>query len=83
MNFLKENLKEFNLKKFIKIPVNGAFHSNLMQSAVEPFKKALNKIDIQDPVISVYSNVDGKHYHNANHIRKQLPKQVFLLNSDF
>ncbi|KAJ8938542.1 hypothetical protein NQ318_016913 [Aromia moschata] len=47
-----------------------------MAPAVEPFRKALNKSEISDPVISVYSNVDGKRYKNAEHIRKQLPKQI-------
>lgn len=47
-----------------------------MKPAVEPFKKALNKLQIQDPVISVYSNVEGKKYNNAEHIRKRLPNQV-------
>lgn len=67
--------------------VSGAFHSDLMRDSVEPFKKALQKSEISDPVITVYSNVDGKSYRNADHIRHQLPKQVSLfpyyLNSNF
>jgi [acyl-carrier-protein] S-malonyltransferase len=47
-----------------------------MQPALEPFRKALNKLEINDPVVGVYSNVDGKKYKDAEHIRKQLPKQV-------
>lgn len=47
-----------------------------MEPALEPFRKALRKINIEDPIISVYSNVDGKKYRNAEHIEKQLPKQV-------
>lgn len=84
LNFLKENLKEFNLQRVIRLPVSGAFHSSMMKPALEPFQRALNKAELQDPVISVYSNVDGKRYMNAEHIRKQLPKQVcfhlFLFN---
>lgn len=59
-----------------RLPVSGAFHSNLMQPAMETFQKALNKSTINDPAISVYSNVDGNKYRNASHIRQQLPKQV-------
>lgn len=59
-----------------RIPVSGAFHSELMRPAVEPFIKALNCMKISDPAISVFSNVDGKKYKNAQHIKKQLPKQV-------
>lgn len=58
------------------MPVSGAFHTKLMAPAVEPFKKALSKSEVNDPVITVYSNVDGKRYKDAEHIRKQLPKQV-------
>ncbi|CAH1123117.1 unnamed protein product [Ceutorhynchus assimilis] len=76
LDYLEKNYKEYNLKKLKKLPVSGAFHSEHMQIAVEPFQRALKKIDIQDPVISVYSNVDGKRYRNAEHIRKQLPKQI-------
>lgn len=47
-----------------------------MAPAVEPFKQALLKSQISDPVVSVYSNVDGKKYRDAQHIKKQLPKQV-------
>lgn len=58
--------------------MSGAFHSDLMQMAVDPFRKALNKIDIMDPVVSVYSNIDGKKYKDAQEIRRQLPKQVCI-----
>jgi len=47
-----------------------------MQSAVEPFTKALKSVRLQDPVIRVYSNVDGKPYRHAKHILTQLPKQI-------
>lgn len=52
-----------------------------MLPAVEPFKKALEKSEILDPIINVHSNVDGKRYRNAEHIKKQLPKQVKINNN--
>ncbi|KAI4471287.1 malonyl-coa acp transacylase acp-binding [Holotrichia oblita] len=76
LEFLEKNVKEFKLKKVSRLPVSGAFHSDLMIPAIKPFKTALEKIKIVDPVISVYSNVDGKRYKNADHIRRQLPKQI-------
>ncbi|KAJ3661173.1 hypothetical protein Zmor_005582 [Zophobas morio] len=76
LDYLEKNAKEYNLRRVKKLPVSGGFHSDLMLPAVEPFRKALNKTEIQDPVISVYSNVDGKRYKNAAHIKKQLPKQI-------
>ncbi|XP_044269329.1 probable malonyl-CoA-acyl carrier protein transacylase, mitochondrial [Tribolium madens] len=76
LDYLEKNAKEYNLKKVKRLAVSGAFHSNLMLPAVEPFRKALNKSEINNPVISVYSNVDGKRYKDAQHIKKQLPKQI-------
>lgn len=76
LEFLDKNKKQFNLRKVKRLPVSGAFHTNIMWPAVEPFKRALNKIDIQDPRIYVHSCVDGKAYKNAEHIRKQLPLQI-------
>lgn len=62
----------------IRLPVNGAFHSSLMSPAVVPFKKALRNLEIEDPVIAIYSNVDGKRYRTAEQIRNYLPKQVYI-----
>lgn len=41
-----------------------------------PFKKALRNSNLEDPIISVHSNVDGKRYRHADHILTQLPKQI-------
>lgn len=65
------------MKRLKKLPVSGAFHTSLMQPAVEPFKKALRKVDIVDPIVPVFSNVEGKSYKNAHHIKIQLPKQIY------
>lgn len=76
LRFIETNGKEFNLRRIKRLPVSGAFHSTLMESAVEPFRKALNKIQLDDPSIAVHSNIDGLPYRHAEHIRKQLPKQI-------
>lgn len=76
IKFVENNAKQYNLRRVKRLPVSGAFHSSLMESAVEPFRRALKKIQIDDPIISVHSNVDGMRYRNAYHIKKQLPKQI-------
>lgn len=76
LDYLEKNARMFNLRKVKRLPVSGAFHTNLMAPAVPPFRKALSKSNVSDPVISVYSNVDGMRYRNAEHILQQLPKQV-------
>lgn len=76
LKFIELNAKTYKLRRIKKLAVSGAFHTNLMESAVEPFNKALRKIPIEDPLISVHSNVDGKRYRDADHILGQLPKQI-------
>jgi [acyl-carrier-protein] S-malonyltransferase len=76
LSFIEKNKDLFKLRRIKRLPVSGAFHTKLMESAVEPFRKALKKIEIQDPIISVHSCIDGKVYKNASHIVSQLPKQI-------
>lgn len=76
LEFLEQNAKSFKIRRMKRLAVSGAFHTPLMQSAVEPFTKALKTVRLQDPVIRVYSNVDGKPYRHAKHILTQLPKQI-------
>ncbi|XP_064541723.1 probable malonyl-CoA-acyl carrier protein transacylase, mitochondrial [Drosophila montana] len=76
LEFLEQNAKALKIRRMKRLAVSGAFHTPLMESAVEPFSKALKSIRLQDPIIRVYSNVDGKPYRNATHILRQLPKQI-------
>lgn len=76
LRYISMNLKTYNLDKMKRIPAYGAFHSALMESAVEPFADTLKKIKIEEPIISVYSNTTAKRYESPSHILKQLPKQI-------
>lgn len=76
LRYINLNLKTYNLDKMKRIPAYGAFHSSLMDSAVAPFARALKKMDVDDPIISVYSNSTGMRYEGRSHILKQLPQQI-------
>lgn len=76
LQYLEANAKQFKIRRIKRLPVSGAFHTELMADAVQPFVEALSKIRVQTPMINVHSNVDGKVYRNAGHIFKQLPKQI-------
>jgi [acyl-carrier-protein] S-malonyltransferase len=76
LKFLEKNAKSYKLRKIRRLPVSGAFHTSLMEPAVEPFTRALKKIDVHNPCIRVHSCIDGMPYRNADHILKQLPKQI-------
>lgn len=76
LNFLEKNAKQFKLRRVKRLPVSGAFHTNLMEPALEPFREALKQIKIEKPFINVHSNIDGKVYRNVDQILRQLPKQI-------
>jgi [acyl-carrier-protein] S-malonyltransferase len=62
--------------KVIPLAVAGAFHTSLMQSAVERLQRALADVPMKKPRIPVVSNVDARPHDDANEIRELLIKQV-------
>ena len=62
--------------KVIPLSVAGAFHTPLMQPAVERLSAALAEVDIQEPRIPVISNVDAKTHTDPEEIRSLLVQQV-------
>lgn len=62
--------------KVIPLAVAGAFHTPLMQPAVERLSEALAEVEIRAPRIPVISNVDAKTHTDPEEIRSLLVKQV-------
>jgi [acyl-carrier-protein] S-malonyltransferase len=62
--------------KVSRLPVAGAFHTPLMQSAVERLSAALADVEIKKPRIPVVSNVDARPHDDPVEIRSLLEKQV-------
>jgi [acyl-carrier-protein] S-malonyltransferase len=62
--------------KVIPLAVAGAFHTSLMQSAVERLRTALANVPMQKPRIPVISNVDARPHDDPNEIRELLIRQV-------
>jgi [acyl-carrier-protein] S-malonyltransferase len=63
--------------KMVKeLPVSGAFHSPLMESAKSGLQSALEKTDIRDASIPVYANVTAKPVQKADDIRRLLNEQL-------
>ncbi|MBN2000599.1 ACP S-malonyltransferase [candidate division KSB1 bacterium] len=63
-------------KRVVKLPVSGAFHSPLMQPAVERFEKALEMAHFSPPRILVYSNVTGDATKDPEIIKQLLAQQL-------
>jgi [acyl-carrier-protein] S-malonyltransferase len=62
--------------KVVPLAVAGAFHTSLMQSAVERLRKALADVPMKKPRIPVVSNVDARPHDDPNEIRELLIRQV-------
>jgi [acyl-carrier-protein] S-malonyltransferase len=62
--------------KSIELAVAGAFHTPIMQSAVEKLTAALDEAEIHAPRIPVVSNVDARPHSDPDDIRQVLIRQV-------
>jgi [acyl-carrier-protein] S-malonyltransferase len=63
--------------KLVKeLPVSGAFHSPLMESAKRGLREALEKTAIRDAPIPVYANVSAQPVREADEIRRLLSEQL-------
>jgi len=62
--------------KTIPLAVAGAFHTRLMQPAVERLQTALGGVHMSPPRIPVLSNVDATPHDNPEEIRQLLIQQV-------
>jgi len=71
-----ELAKSRGAKLVKELPVSGAFHSPLMESAKNGLKSALDKVQIRDASIPVYANVTARPVQNASEIRILLFQQL-------
>lgn len=76
LSFIEKNKSDFRLRRLKRLPVSGAFHTDLMKPAVAPLQEILQKIKVGEPLVPVHSNIDGKIYKNAAQVKKKLPKQI-------
>lgn len=62
--------------KTIPLAVAGAFHTRLMQPAVDRLRKALDGVQLKRPRIPVIFNVDAQAHDDPEEIRRLLTEQV-------
>ena len=70
----KMRAESLGAKRVIPLPVAGAFHSPLMQSAQEPLKIAFQKMVFQTPTVPVVENVSAKA--ESNNFADLLTRQI-------
>ena len=68
--------KEAGAKRAIRLKVSGAFHSPLMESAVDGLAEALDSASFDDPHFPVYANVDGQPVLKVERAKRLLLEQL-------
>ena len=69
-------LKEAGVKRALKLPVGGAFHSPLMQPAAERLKAAIMETKFYTPEFPIYQNVSARAETDKHLIQHQLLEQL-------
>ncbi|KUJ95875.1 MAG: [acyl-carrier-protein] S-malonyltransferase [Desulfonauticus sp.] len=72
---LIEESKNFKCRA-IKLNVNGAFHSPLMQEAARELEKEIDKIEFRTPEYPIFCNVSSLKEINSLNIKDNLKKQM-------
>lgn len=71
-----EKLKEAGAKRALLLPVNGAFHSPLMQPAQDKLASAIEGTKFRKATIPVYQNITTTAVMDAEEIKKNLIAQL-------
>ncbi len=71
-----EVLKEKGARRALILPVSGAFHSELMSSAVNDLKKGIEETDFTKPSCPIYQNFTGYPEQEPAKIKTNLLKQL-------
>lgn len=63
-------------RMIVPLKVAGAYHSRLMENARRQFAQYLNGVSINEPKVTVMTNVTGKQVRTPDEIRAALAQQV-------
>jgi len=69
-------LKEKGAKRAVRLPVSGAFHSDLMKPAQERFAQAVAKTTLRKPSTLFISNFNALPVTDPEPLYEHLPKQL-------
>ncbi len=63
-------------RRAIPLPVSGAFHTPLMQSAVDGMSKVIAALSFRDPVVPIIGNTTAQPLTTADMIKEELLRQL-------
>ena len=65
------------VRRFVPLPVSGAFHSKYMENAGSKFTEFIDNIELNNASIPVITNVDAEETTLAEDFRTKMPKQIY------
>lgn len=68
--------KEMGAKRAIELPVSGAFHSPLMQSAADIMATEIDALEMKDAIVPVVMNVTAQAVTDVATIKENMKKQI-------
>ncbi|MDQ2681183.1 MAG: ACP S-malonyltransferase [Candidatus Eremiobacteraeota bacterium] len=71
-----EAMLEAGAKRVVPLNVSGAWHSALMEPAIERFKRIVDAATFQLPQFTVISNVDAQPYESVDSIKRNLVRSI-------
>ena len=71
-----EKLTENGARRALKLPVGGAFHSPLMESAKKELENAIENTTFHNPICPIFQNVSGHSFVNPSEIKQNLIDQL-------
>ena len=71
-----EKLMNIGAKRTVILPVGGAFHSPIMNSAKESLKIAINNTKVTKPICPIYQNVSARAITDPINIKNNLIQQL-------
>ena len=71
-----EKLTEAGARRALKLPVGGAFHSPLMESAKNDLQEAINQTIIHDGIAPIFQNISAVATTDKEIIKKNLIDQL-------
>ena len=71
-----EKLTETGARRALKLPVGGAFHSPLMESAKNDLQEAINQTILHDGIAPIFQNISAEATTDKEIIKKNLIDQL-------
>jgi len=68
--------KAMGARRAMPLKVSGAFHSSLMQPAVEGMAKAISQVDFHHPITPIVVNSTAKPVTTADEVKEELLRQL-------